>query len=73
MKTTNTIEGVAGGEGPSPEKTRLRALALAAQLRVHGLADRASRSAEDSAATALSVRYAAVAARAAVAAFKLAE
>lgn len=74
--TTTNVENVASGtvSGPSAEKVRLRAMALAAQLRVHGLADRASKASEDSTeGPKEAVRYAVIAGRAAVAAFKLAE
>ncbi len=75
---TTTIESVSesvkGEAGPSAQKTALRALALAAQIRCHGLADRASKRSEDSAeGPKEAVRYAVIAGRAAVAAFRLAE
>ncbi len=79
--TTATIESVSasaesvkGEAGPSAQKTALRAMALAAQIRCHAMADRASRASEDSAGgPGEAVRYAVIAGRAAVAAFRLAE
>ena len=77
MNSTNTetiANGPTGTKTPSLEKERLRALALAAQLRCHGLADRASLAAEGSPeGPREAVRYAVIAARAAVVAHRLAE